>query len=191
MRRQHYSRDYLSPLHRTSEGPFVRILHRMWKTRDVPKRWSEGVSSCRHYNPDWVYCHWTDIELRQLIAERQPDLLDVYDQYPYPIQRADAARYVVLYHYAGVYLDLDIKCRREFDDVLGGNDDAGGRSAAVDVVLADAEPVGVVSDFLAVRRRQDPLMGHVVSGLARAAVDQPPWYVPQIPYLKVSPALLK
>jgi hypothetical protein len=37
-----------------------------------------------------------------------------------PAQRSDAARYFIVYHYGGVYLDLDYECSRPFAPVLAG-----------------------------------------------------------------------
>jgi len=39
---------------------------------------------------------------------------------PLPRQRSDAARYFIVYHYGGVYLDLDYECSRPFAPVLAG-----------------------------------------------------------------------
>ena len=38
---------------------------------------------------------------------RYPWFLEDWDQYEFPIQRADAIRYFVLSHYGGIYIDLD------------------------------------------------------------------------------------
>ena len=36
--------------------------------------------------------------------------MDVWDNYTFPIQRADSLRYFALYHYGGIYLDMDTWC---------------------------------------------------------------------------------
>ena len=161
--------------------PFRRIIHRMWKTDTVPDAWAEGEETCRRANLDWIYCHWTDAELSSFVAAVFPDFLPTYNSYPYNIQRADAARYLLLYHYAGIYLDLDIKCRLSFDDILTDVAKFSRPPSDVnDVILAEAEPFGVVSDFLAVRRPRDPFMRHVTSGLCPSALV---WY--PLPYMTV------
>ena len=38
---------------------------------------------------------------------RYPWFLETFDNYQFPIQRADAIRYFVLAHYGGIYIDLD------------------------------------------------------------------------------------
>ena len=50
---------------------------------------------------------WTDEDSRELIATEYPWFLNTFDNYSYPIQRADAIRYFVLAHYGGIYIDLD------------------------------------------------------------------------------------
>jgi hypothetical protein len=50
---------------------------------------------------------WTDEKSREFIATEYPWFIDTFDNYPHPIQRADAIRYFVLAHFGGVYLDLD------------------------------------------------------------------------------------
>ncbi len=44
---------------------------------------------------------------RDFIADEYGWFLDTFDNYVYPIQRADAIRYFVLAHYGGFYIDLD------------------------------------------------------------------------------------
>ena len=46
---------------------------------------------------------------RDFIAKEYNWFLETYDAYPYPIQRADALRYFVVYHYGGIYADLDLQ----------------------------------------------------------------------------------
>lgn len=71
--------------------------------------------SWTRHHPDWEYWLWTDRSARQLIQDRFPDLLPVYDAYPEGIQRADALRYVVLHEFGGVYADMDMESLRLLD----------------------------------------------------------------------------
>jgi mannosyltransferase OCH1-like enzyme len=51
-----------------------------------------------------------------------PDFLYTYDAFPYNIQRADAIRYMYLYIYGGVYMDLDIVLQKSIDELVGDED---------------------------------------------------------------------
>ena len=80
---------------------------------------------------------WTDASSRQFIIEHYPWFLETFDNYRYPIQRADAIRYFVLYHYGGVYIDLDVGCVRPMDPLL-----------VYPVILPKTIPVGVSNDLM-------------------------------------------
>ena len=165
-----------------TDDQFVRIIHRTWKSYEVPIQWTVGASSCKSANRNWIYCHWTDDDLESFIEAQYPGFASLYHRYRYPISRVDVARYFLLYHYAGIYLDLDISCIVPFDQIVTSvaNVTSPNHRIESDVILAEAAPFGVVGDFIGVRRRRSSFMRHVVVGLP-AAADV--WY--PLPYLTV------
>ncbi|KAF9268085.1 hypothetical protein L218DRAFT_854264 [Marasmius fiardii PR-910] len=114
-----------------------RILHQTWRTNKVPQRWRSISQECQEMMPDYDYMLWSDESSRQFIAEHYPWFLDTYNDYQYNIQRADVIRYFVLYHYGGIYLDLDIGCMRPLDPLL-----------THPVILPKTIPVGVSNDLM-------------------------------------------
>ncbi|MEM8995611.1 MAG: glycosyltransferase, partial [Acidobacteriota bacterium] len=98
--------------------PIERTLHQSWKTADVPERFRPWVDGVRRLHPDFDYRLWTDDDNERLIAERYPWFFDTYRGYRHPVERADAARYFVIYTHGGVYLDLDMECLRPLDPLL-------------------------------------------------------------------------
>ena len=50
-------------------------------------------------------------------------VLNTYDNYSYPIMRADVIRYFFLYHYGGLYLDMDIAPNSDFGHLFSSNAD--------------------------------------------------------------------
>lgn len=99
-----------------------RIIHQTWRDLNVPERWQEFQRSWRAHHPDWEYRLWTDPDLRSFVGERYPWFLPVYDGYPHPIQRADAARYFLMHSFGGVYADLDYECLRPIGPLLEGRE---------------------------------------------------------------------
>lgn len=75
-------------------------------------------------SPRSEYMLWTDETSREFVKTYYPAHLEMFDSYKYPIQRADSIRYFVLHHFGGVYMDLDIGCRRRLDPLLQGDWDA-------------------------------------------------------------------
>ncbi|KAG4434690.1 hypothetical protein IFR05_009836 [Cadophora sp. M221] len=95
-----------------------RIIHQTYKTDEIPPQWLSSHSSCKEQNPTYIHMFWTDDTARQFIAEHFPWFLPTYDSYPYPIERVDSIRYFLLWHYGGVYIDLDVSCQRSLDPLL-------------------------------------------------------------------------
>ena len=127
-------------------------------------------------NKDFVYCHWNHSELEAFVAAEYPWLLSTYFTYPYAVQRCDVARYLLLYHYGGPYVDVDLICLSPLSVIFA--------DASVDagVLVTPTVPFGVSINFIGVRRPRDPVIRGVISGLRRAAAS--PWY-PPLPYTAV------
>ena len=98
---------------------------------------------------------WTDDVSRDFIKTHYPSHLHMYDSYKYPIQRADSIRYFVLHHFGGIYMDLDIGCRRRLDSLLQGD---------WDTVLPITKPVGVSNDLI-LSSKGSPFMDDTIHAL--------------------------
>ena len=90
------------------------ILHGLTpdSTHGVPLEWETSYDSChgihRRYGTTYSWKLYTDSDMRAFMKENYGWFLKTYDAYPYNIQRVDAARYFIIRHYDGIYLDLDV-----------------------------------------------------------------------------------
>ncbi|OXC66609.1 hypothetical protein AYX13_04727 [Cryptococcus neoformans] len=116
-----------------------RLIHQTWKDDQLPEKWRKAWKECREGMPDYEYMLWTDDLSREFIAKHYPSHLRMYDSYEFPIQRADSIRYFILHHFGGVYMDLDIGCRRRLDPLLQGD---------WEVILPITKPVGISNDLI-------------------------------------------
>jgi mannosyltransferase OCH1-like enzyme len=96
---------------------FPKNIFQTWKTKEVPDIWKKGQQSIIDKNPNWNYVLLTDADNDKIVKENFPDFYQTYISFKYPIQRADAIRYCVLYLYGGIYLDLDYICNKSFDTI--------------------------------------------------------------------------
>lgn len=108
---------------RTNTEPQIipKILHQTWQNKSIPEVWKGAQQSCLdlHTEEDgWEYMLWTDERMAEFMEKEYPQFLETFEGYPYPIQRADAIRYFVLFHFGGVYLDLDDGCGRPMEPLL-------------------------------------------------------------------------
>lgn len=72
-------------------------------------------------HPGWEYRFWTDDLLLDFVTEHYAQFLPVFISYQRPVMRADAARYLLLHHYGGVYADIDVECVQNHDRFLENN----------------------------------------------------------------------
>lgn len=136
-----------------AQWPVPPIIHQTYKNDSIPPKWLAARESCVTMNPDYTHMFWTDSRARHFIAEHYAWFLADYDSYPYGIQRADAIRYFVLYHYGGVYMDLDIGCRHNLDGLR-----------EYDFVLPVTDPVGFSNDVI-VGAPKHPFLRQVLHAL--------------------------
>jgi len=95
-----------------------KIIHQTWKTKDIPDNWKNAVDSCKKINEDFQYILWTHETMNIFVKNNYPHFHKIYESYKYDIQRCDAFRYLVLYKYGGVYLDLDTVCNTNLNNFL-------------------------------------------------------------------------
>lgn len=96
------------------------IIHQTWKDMDLstyPNYNSHFLWSIEYEMRGFSLKLWTDNAIYDLIKTHYPTLKAAYNSLPYDIQRADLARYLILYHEGGYYADLDT-----FPNALSIND---------------------------------------------------------------------
>ena len=95
-----------------------KLIHQTWKNTEIPINLRKFQQSWQYHHPDWEYRLWTDEDNRQFLETNYPWFLEIYDGYTKNICRVDAARYFILMHHGGVFIDLDFECLRPLDSLL-------------------------------------------------------------------------
>lgn len=97
-----------------------KIIHQVWiQGQDqLPVLYHTWQKSFKKINPSYDYKLWDDISIKNLLKKHFPDLLQIYNNLPYVVQKADLARYAILYIYGGVYCDMDSECLKPFDKLI-------------------------------------------------------------------------
>jgi hypothetical protein len=113
-RNKYHKPSVLSEKPVPERGSIPQILHRIWiGTRVFPHhkdlRW---MKSFDEVNSGFCRIVWRDDDILQLIKARYQEYGPIYTGYRLNIQRADLARYLVLYEYGGIYADLDVSSVR-------------------------------------------------------------------------------
>lgn len=94
------------------------IIHQSWKNDQVPDKFKDWPVSWKQNNKDWTYQLWTDDSNKALVEEVFPWLMPVYKKLARNVMRADLSRYVYMYHYGGLYADLDMECLQPISGLI-------------------------------------------------------------------------
>lgn len=148
-----------------------RLIWQTWKDSEVPEEWREGQLSVIRANPGWRYTLLTDADNREICARYFPEYLATYDAFPHAIQRADAIRYVILYLFGGVYLDLDYRALRGFDSIDLDRSVGDGAAAALSANSMFGRR-NLTNSFMVAGAARDPFWLRVLDETSRCV---PPW----------------
>lgn len=157
-----------------SNETIPRTIHFVWfeslsndsdSKSKIPSKGSKAPEFCRR-SSDTAHANftinvWNATAARTLLIEHYAWFLETYDGYRHPIQRVDAFKYFVLWHYGGIYMDMDISCRPKMPLIPLLQFPAWFRKTAL---------LGVNNDLMAARPRH-PVIGEMTRTLKARDVN--------------------
>jgi mannosyltransferase OCH1-like enzyme len=96
-----------------------KIIHQIWlQGRNVvPKKFHNNIKSIKELSSNYKYIMWDESSILKLL-EKHKEWLSAYHKLSYLHQKVDFARYIILYIYGGIYLDIDTEQVKSFDNLL-------------------------------------------------------------------------
>jgi mannosyltransferase OCH1-like enzyme len=101
-----------------SVGKIPHIIHQTWKNSTLPPKFLPLYHELIEHHPDWEYKLWTDQDNDNFVAQHYPSYFPTYQKFEKKIFRIDAVRYLYMYHYGGVYMDLDMRVYRNIGPLI-------------------------------------------------------------------------
>ena len=99
-----------------------RIIHQIWYEQDeLTDSLKEISKSWKEFHPDWEYILWNNSKIDELLHVHFPNFIPCYKSYPHDIQRWYAIRYLILFLYGGLYVDMDYLCLEPIDSLIGNS----------------------------------------------------------------------
>lgn len=90
-----------------------KIIHQIWIGNSVPEKFKSYQNSWKLYHPDWEYRLWTQKDIESMEWYNA----ELIHQSRNPGEISDIMRYEILYHYGGVYIDMDFECLAPLNDL--------------------------------------------------------------------------
>jgi mannosyltransferase OCH1-like enzyme len=99
-----------------------KIIHQTWKNSNLPVKFRTYQKTWINHHPQWEYRFYDDEACRLIVQKYFPSTLVLYDSCPYPVQRADIFRYLVVAASGGIYADIDMECYKNMEPLLAGRE---------------------------------------------------------------------
>lgn len=95
-------------------------IHQIWfqGENNIPDKYKENIITIKKYHTNWNYTLWTNDTIKNILSG---DLLNLYNNYVHMHQKIDFAKYVILFKFGGVYLDMDVKSLKPLDTLIDEN----------------------------------------------------------------------
>lgn len=101
----------------TKEKYIHHIVHNKNKNTWFPL-WKPCYNSWLKEFSSYNHILWDKDEINGLIEKNYPEYYDFYNCLPLDIMKYDVARLLILYHYGGIYADMDVFCYKNFEKYL-------------------------------------------------------------------------
>jgi mannosyltransferase OCH1-like enzyme len=87
------------------------IVHQIWLQgwEERPAKFNANIDALRTMNQDFVFMTWDENTLAREALRISPACWDRFRSFPHLISKVDFGRYIVLYNYGGISVDLDMK----------------------------------------------------------------------------------
>ncbi len=102
-----------------------KVVYQTWSTRDFPPAIQEKRQQMMDLNPEYTFVLYTDEEMDAFVNETFPgEIADCYNRLNIIVAKADFWRYLILYKYGGIYLDIDSSIDRPLSELIQENTQA-------------------------------------------------------------------
>jgi mannosyltransferase OCH1-like enzyme len=98
---------------------FEKIIHQIWlQGKDkIPSSYHSCLKSVVKYTYNFNYILWDETDILVLLKQF-PLYIEVYNKFTYMHQKIDFARYVILYVYGGIYIDMDVELIKPLESLI-------------------------------------------------------------------------
>jgi len=128
----------VQPTANTSSRKIPRILHRVMMPRGdngfycsgpAEDRMRDGRADFYEHNDGWAEYVWGRESIQELLESSRElldkeglgDFQDVYESMDHWMYQQDSIRHLILYRFGGLYMDLDVDCQVNVNNLIGGH----------------------------------------------------------------------
>jgi hypothetical protein len=91
------------------------------KTRDLPLFAQAAVTNLKSLNPQFEYLFFDYAQVSDFIQKEFPEYREIFETFPFRIQKYDFFRYLAVFRLGGFYFDTDVFFARGLSELLAFN----------------------------------------------------------------------
>lgn len=100
-------------------------IFQSWHTLDLHPLIQGRINIMKNLNPDYTHKIYTDAEIDEFVnTEYKGEIADCYNKLNVIVAKVDFWRYLILYKYGGVYLDMDSYIAVPLNRIINDEDEA-------------------------------------------------------------------
>ena len=109
------------------KSPIPKIIHRIWmvfnpKKPEMSDEYEKNDEILKNLHPDWYFMEWDDKKTLNFVHDYYPEFYNTYISYDQPIMRHDAARYLILKQFGGVFIQHSFVFQKNIEPLLANYD---------------------------------------------------------------------
>ena len=134
--------------------PIPKRIYQTWKTHNLPRGIDIVVRKMLDANPGYSHYLYDDIEMTEFVHRNYPgEISSAFDMLAIGAARADLWRYLILYKYGGIYLDIDAEIVGKLDDLIRPDDSA---------IITREQVEGLFNQWILIFSKGHPLLADVI-----------------------------
>jgi len=136
-----------------------------WKTNEIPPHYHKFVQKVRNYHADASHLFFTDEAIVVFIKQTFPEYYETFLNLRYKIQQIDFFRYLAIYHYGGLYLDLDMDLSESFRNVDLS-------SCQFPIEIRNADGSILLGNYAFYAPKGHPFLKHIIDAIVNPSISK-------------------
>ena len=131
-----------------------KVIYQTWKDKNLPVEIHQIREKIKKLNPSYELILYDDIDIENFIINNYDnEVLQVFKKLNIGAGKADFWRYLILYKYGGIYLDIDADIIKNLDNLIKDTDSA---------LITREKNKGVFMQWCLIFEKEHPILQRVI-----------------------------
>ena len=129
-------------------------IFQSWYTKNLPPLVQQKIDYFKNLNPEYTYNLYDDDDIDNFVNEHyKGEIAECYNKLNIMVAKVDFWRYLILYKYGGVYVDIDSSIEKPLNELIKDDDNA--------IITAEGNP-NVYVQWALIFSKQHPILKRTI-----------------------------